>query len=110
VIDEVAEVAAKATAWHGWLWRIRVAQARAEIALARHDWEAALEWAAVAIEESRRRGRVKYEVLGLGTRARALRTLGRTSESVEALRTSVGLARPVGDSPPSFPRTRVGTD
>jgi hypothetical protein len=32
VIDEVAEVATKATAWHGWLWRIRVAQARAEIA------------------------------------------------------------------------------
>src|SRR6266542_615009 len=72
LIDEVAEGAARATGWHGWLWRIRLGQARAEIALARRDWDPALGRTADSIEESRRRGRVKYEVLGLSTRARAL--------------------------------------
>lgn len=38
LIDEVAEVVARATAWHGWLWRIRLDHARAEIAVARRDW------------------------------------------------------------------------
>ena len=99
LIDEVAEVAARATAWHGWLWRIRVGQARAEIALARHGWQTALEWAATVVEESQRRGRVKYEVLGLGTRASALLALGRTRESIDSLRTAVTLARPMGDAP-----------
>lgn len=99
LIEEVAEVAARATAWHGWLWRIRVGQARAEIALARHDWPTARGFAATVVEESQRRGRVKYEVLGLGTRASALQALGRTRESIDNLRTAVTLARPMGDAP-----------
>ena len=106
LIDEVAEGAARATGWHGWLWRIRLGQARAEIALARRDWDPALGRTADSIEESRRRGRVKYEVLGLSTRARALHALGRTRESIETLRTAVAVARPVGD-PSLFLRAAV---
>src|SRR5262249_55979662 len=53
----------------------------------------------LAIEESQRRGRVKYEVLGLGTRAAALHALGRTHESVACLRSAVTLARRMGDAP-----------
>ena len=34
VLEEVAAVAASASGWHGWLWRIRLSQARAELALA----------------------------------------------------------------------------
>jgi DNA-binding SARP family transcriptional activator/tetratricopeptide (TPR) repeat protein len=97
LIEEVSKVASKATAWHGWLWRIRLDQARAEIAVARHDWNAALEWTARVIDESGRRGRAKYEVLGLCTRAVALRGLGRAREAIEVLRTAVPLARRIGD-------------
>ncbi len=99
LVDEVADAASRATGWHGWLWRIRLGQARAEIALARGDWDAVLDLTADAIEESRRRGRVKYGVLGLTTRAQALRALGRTSAAIEALRASVAIARGVADLP-----------
>src|SRR5438445_13114219 len=53
VITEVAEVAEKATAWHGWLWGLRLAEARAEVALGRRDWDAALTWATRGIEGCR---------------------------------------------------------
>jgi DNA-binding SARP family transcriptional activator len=99
LLDEVAEIASKATAWHGWLWRIRLDQARAEIAAARRDWRTALDWTARVINESGRRGRAKYEVLGLCTRVGALRALGRTREALEVSRTAVSVARPIGDAP-----------
>jgi hypothetical protein len=44
LIDEIAEIAHKTTAWHGWLWKIRLAEARAEIAIARADFAQALHW------------------------------------------------------------------
>src|SRR5207247_101452 len=68
LIEEVAASVARASGWHGWLWSLRLAEARAEIALARENWEEALPWAGDAIERSRARQRVKYEVLGLTTR------------------------------------------
>ena len=107
LIAYVAESADKATAWHGWLWNLRLNEARAEIALARGNWEEALRWSAVAIKESRERGRVKYRVLGLRTRAEALRRLGRVREAIPDLRSAVALARPVGD-PALFLRAATG--
>jgi tetratricopeptide (TPR) repeat protein len=103
LIEEVAEVASKATAWHGWLWRIRLDQARAEIALAHRDWRAALDWTARVIDESRRRGRAKYEALGLCTLAAALWALGSTRQALEVSCAAVSVARPIGD-PPLFLR------
>jgi class 3 adenylate cyclase/transcriptional regulator with XRE-family HTH domain/tetratricopeptide (TPR) repeat protein len=97
LVDEVAEAVKMGTGSHGWLWRLRFAQARAELALARGDWEAALRWAYSAIEQASEQGRVKYQVLGLGTRARALAGLGRSHQAIADLRSAVDLARPVGD-------------
>jgi tetratricopeptide (TPR) repeat protein len=104
LVREVAEAVDKAAGWHGWLWKLRLAEARAELALVREDREEALRWANDAIELSRAKGRVKYHVAGLATRAKALRSLGRTHEAITDLQTAVALARPVGD-PAMFLRT-----
>jgi tetratricopeptide (TPR) repeat protein len=97
LIPEVAEIAEKATAWHGWLWGLRLAQARAEIALERREWDAALSWATQAIAQCRLRGRVKYEAMGLTTRARAFAAMGRRSNALADAERAVGLARHMGD-------------
>jgi tetratricopeptide (TPR) repeat protein len=97
LVPEVAEAAARAQGEHGWLWRLRLSQARAEIALARGDWEEALEHADAAVAQSRIRGRVKYQIAGLQTRAQALAALGRRRDAVVRLESAVALARPVGD-------------
>jgi hypothetical protein len=97
LIDEVSSSVERAAAWHGWLWSLRLAEARAELALARGDWQQALAWAGDAIERSRARQRVKYEVIGLTTRAQALLALGRANEAILDLESAVATARPVGD-------------
>jgi tetratricopeptide (TPR) repeat protein len=98
LIDEVASVAEQTSGFHGWLWRIRLAEARAELALARNRPPEALRWADEAIEQSRVRGRVKYHVVALTTRAQALIGLDRTKEAITDLRAAVTLARPTEDS------------
>ena len=97
LIDEVATAAERASGFHGWQWMLRLAEARAEIALARGGWEEARRWADDVIAQSRARGRVKYHVVGLTTHAQALIGLGRTKEAIADLTTAVALARPVGD-------------
>jgi DNA-binding SARP family transcriptional activator len=98
LIDDVASVAEQTSGFHGWLWKIRLAEARAELALARDTPQEALRLADEAIEQSRVRGRVKYEVVALTTRAQALIHLDRTKEAITDLRAAVTLARPTGDS------------
>jgi tetratricopeptide (TPR) repeat protein len=98
LIDEVSSVAEQMSGFHGWLWRIRLAEARAELALARNTPEEALRWADEAIAQSRLRGRVKYQVFALTTRAQALIALDRTKEAIADLRAAVTLARPTEDS------------
>jgi tetratricopeptide (TPR) repeat protein len=105
--DEITDIAHTTTGWHGWLWKIRLAEARAEIALARGDFAEALQYSRVAIHESRQCGRVKYEVVGLGTRAAALHGLGRTREAIRDFQTAVLLARRFGD-PAQFVRAASG--
>jgi class 3 adenylate cyclase/tetratricopeptide (TPR) repeat protein len=107
LMAEVAEGVRMGAGAHGWLWKLRFAQARAELALARGDWEAALRWADDAITQSRLHGRVKYQVAGVTARGRALDALGRTREAIADLRSAVDLARPVGD-PAMFLRAATG--
>ena len=97
LLNEVTLVAEETSGFHGWLWRLRLAEARAEIALARGDWEQALCWADDAIDQSRARGRVKYEVAGLISRSHALAGLGRTKLAIIDLRAAIKLARTIGD-------------
>jgi tetratricopeptide (TPR) repeat protein len=97
LMDEIVEIAHRTTGWHGWLWKIRLGQARAEIALARRDWDGALQWSDGAIDESRLRRRVKYEVLGLQTRAAVLHAQGRTRKAIGELRRAVASAKSMGD-------------
>ena len=83
--------------WHHWLWSIRLSGARAELALARGDWDSALRFAGQTVEEAGARRRVKYEALGLAARGRALAARGRTRAALAPLRRAVALVRPVGD-------------
>ena len=96
VLDEVAAVAASAAGWHGWLWRIRLSQARAELAFARSDWRGAVEAADDAVQQSRAR-RPKYEVLGLITASRARFALGEHAAASHQVAAAVDLARRLGD-------------
>jgi tetratricopeptide (TPR) repeat protein len=76
---------------------MRYTQARAEIALAQGDWDAALGWSADAVAQSRARGRIKYQTLALQTRAATLSALGQTRGAISCLRRAVDLARRLDD-------------
>lgn len=97
LVDEVAVGVANAQGAHGWLWKLRFAQAQAEIALARGNHERALQHAEEVIARSRALGRVKYEVAGLQVRAQALDAQGHTGEARSHLRSAVERARATGD-------------
>src|SRR5215470_6880588 len=96
LLADVGVVVEKAAGWHGWIWRLRLAAARAELALAHADLEHALRRATEAIELNHGK-KLKYEAAGLQARARALHALGRTREAITDLRRAVQLARPTGD-------------
>jgi DNA-binding SARP family transcriptional activator len=97
LLAEVAGAVEKAAGFHGWLWRLRLAQARAEIAAARGTWVEAADAASTAIDRSHTLGRPKYEAAGLHTRARAIAALGRTNEAIADLRRALAHARGTGD-------------
>ena len=107
LLGEVAGAAEATAGFHGWLWSLRLAEARAEIALAREAWDEALMWADRAVAQSRARRRAKYHALALSTRAQALSATGRTREAVADVRAAVALARPIGD-PALFLRAAAG--
>jgi class 3 adenylate cyclase/tetratricopeptide (TPR) repeat protein len=94
--SETATVMAQIGGWHQWLWQVRLQQARAEIACAAEDWRSALDLTEAAVQ-SRARGRAKYLVMGLETRARALAGLGRKVEAIKDLQLAVQSARKMGD-------------
>ena len=97
IVDDVAASVAAASGWHGWLWRLRMSEARAELALARGQWNDAITMASECINDSRARSRRKYEILGLTTRARARHALDQIPEAREDASGAVSLARPLGD-------------
>jgi predicted ATPase/DNA-binding XRE family transcriptional regulator len=97
LLTEVTAHVAQGRGTHGWLWRLRFVQARAELAQARDEHEHALRWADEAIARSRKHGRVKYEVAGRQVRAQTLVSLGRQREAIADLRSAVEQARSAGD-------------
>jgi hypothetical protein len=97
LVEEVSHAVQTAAGWHGWVWRIRLAQARAEIAWAHGQWAEAERWANEAIAQSQPNRRPKYKALGLWTRARALEKTGRRNEAFEDLTAALKLARHLED-------------
>jgi len=96
LLEETAEAAQKARGWHAWKWSIRLAQARAELAVARGAWGEAVREATRVIDQSRSRHRLKYEALGLATKARASHRLGARSALQDA-RAAAHTARRLAD-------------
>jgi hypothetical protein len=97
LLEETAAAAASTAGWHQWLWQLRLTQARAELALARCAFDEALATATNSIEQSRVRGRPKYEALGLITRAHGLHALTRTRDAIADAKTAVCVADKTGD-------------
>jgi DNA-binding winged helix-turn-helix (wHTH) protein/tetratricopeptide (TPR) repeat protein len=97
LLEETATAAASTAGWHQWLWQLRLTQARAELALARDAFDEALATATNSIEQSRVRGRPKYEALGLITRAHGLHALTRTRDAIADAKTAVCVADKTGD-------------
>jgi hypothetical protein len=96
LLRETRAAVEQAGGWHAWKWRLRLAQASAELALARHHWKDAIAAASQVVSQSRTYGRPKYEALGLATRARAAERLGLRPENADA-QASVAIARRLGD-------------
>jgi hypothetical protein len=97
LLRTTADLAANTPGWHDWLWRLRLAQTRAELALARGDMDLALAEAREGSFQSRARRRTKYEALGLITSATALHRLGRTLEGITDARHALAVARRTSD-------------
>ena len=97
LVAEVEETVARAGGWHGWLWRLRLTQARAELALARGKWDEAIQGATSTIEQGRARRRLKYQACGFVTRADAHAALGQVREARADLASALELARSIDD-------------
>jgi tetratricopeptide (TPR) repeat protein len=96
LVVEVEEAAANAGGWHAWKWKMRLAHARAELALERGDPAGAIAFVSDVVERSKARNRPKYQALGLALRARARRMLG-FGGSLEDGRAAVRIARHLSD-------------
>jgi tetratricopeptide (TPR) repeat protein len=97
LLPEVEGTVAATPGWHEWLWRGRLKQVRAELALAGGDARTAFDCAQEAIEYWRGNERIKYEALGQITAARALAALGRTREAIVHARDALAVARTSAD-------------
>ena len=97
LMDEVARAVVAASGWHGWLWRLRLSQARAELALARGDWQPAIVAATEGIADSEARSRPKYVALGLLTRAQARKAADDVLQAIGDASRALAIARTLGD-------------
>jgi len=97
ILSEIAEIIKEMGGWHRWLMEVRLSHARAEVALACGNPDEAILKATESISQSRTGQRLKYEIAGLETRARALALRGRTHEAISDLRRAIELARSMGD-------------
>jgi len=95
--DQVAAAIGTTHGSHRWLWEIRLIQARAELAIARGDWDLARGSIEEALARSGRTGRIKYQAIGLATRARILSHQGHTREAILDLEKALQLARTLED-------------
>ena len=97
LVEQVAGVVATATGAHGWLWRLRLLAARAEIRVARDEWQTAEQLASEVVERAGQRGRGTSQASGLLTRARARQARGETRQALDDLRLALKVARGTGD-------------
>lgn len=97
ILDDVAQAVVAASGWHGWLWRLRLSQARAELSLVRGEWQSAIAAATDGIADSEARSRPKYAALGLLTRATARKAIGDVPQAISDATRSVEIARTLGD-------------
>jgi tetratricopeptide (TPR) repeat protein len=97
ILSETAEIIKQMGGWHRWLMEVRLGHARAEVALAHGNPDEAILKATESISQCRTGQRLKYEIAGLETRARALVLKGRTHEAITDLRRAIELARSMGD-------------
>lgn len=96
-LSEVQEAVVKARGWHGWMFRMRLEEAHAELALAREDWSTAITRATSTIKQSRAVRRGKYEAAALAVRAQALQACERTREAMLDANAAWAKAGQVGD-------------
>ena len=85
-----------ASGFHDFLWSIRLAWARAEVAAARGAHDEVERWCAEALTRAAG-GRPKYEVAALVTRARSRVERGRRAEALADLDRALGIARALPD-------------
>jgi tetratricopeptide (TPR) repeat protein len=93
LLAETAASVMSTPGWHEWLWKLRLSEARAELALARGEFDLAISEATAAIDQSRARSRPKYEVLALVTRAVAHDRSNRTPAAAIDLQSALTIAR-----------------
>jgi class 3 adenylate cyclase/tetratricopeptide (TPR) repeat protein len=98
-IPELIEAAARTHGWHQWLWAGRLAVARAEIHLARDEWEKASKAADEALRLSLGPGRLKYACRSRSVLGRALAGMGRADEAIEPLRQAIADAEQLEHQP-----------
>jgi tetratricopeptide (TPR) repeat protein len=96
LLAKVEYAVQQASGWHAWKWRMRLSQARAELAAASGNWMDAIMFAGNVIEQSETRSRPKYQALGFATRARARGQLG-MRQAVDDARVAVNIARRLSD-------------
>lgn len=98
-LDPVRQLIEKAAGWHEWIWNLRFTVVRAELALAHADFHEALALLTSVIHQEPRRGRVKYQIIGLLLRARALVGLGQRDAAQAELRAALRLAEQTANQP-----------
>ena len=96
LLVEIQQAVDSAGGWHAWKWKMRLFQARAELALSKNEWSEAITFADQAIELSNWRHRPKYQAMALTVRARARHELG-VRKAVDDARASVDIARRISD-------------
>jgi tetratricopeptide (TPR) repeat protein len=94
-LEEIARPAEAAGAWHGWVWRMRLDELRAEIALRAGEHGAAIEAATRGLERATKSGRPRYRVFSRCLRGTALAALAR--DASEDLDAALVDARSVGE-------------
>lgn len=97
LLQEVEDAVVHARGWHEWLFRMRLEQAQAELALARGDWTTAITRATSAMKQSQAVGRGKYEAAALAVRAQALQACGKTRQAMLDANAAWEKAEKVGD-------------
>ena len=93
LLPSVADAVGRGTGWHGWLWTLRFAAAKAELALVDARPDEALAAVAPLLSQDPRRYRPKYHTLGLEISACARVARGEEEAALADLDRAADLAR-----------------